>query len=81
MKRGLDWQGVSRNELADHLESADVIRSQAVGDTSIYHCRHESGETVAIALPGGTGLIVGMAFAVSPVLERRKNRKTEPLDG
>jgi len=72
VKRGLDWKEISRNELAEHLQSARIIRSQAVGDTNLYHCIHGSGETIAVALPNGNGLLMGMARSVSPTLERRK---------
>jgi len=72
VKRGLDWEEISRGELAEHLQSASLIRSQAIGETCLYHCRHASGDTIAVALPGGNGLIIGMARAVSPTLERRK---------
>ena len=72
MKRGLDWKEISRSELAEHLQSARIIRSQAVGDTNLYHCIHSSGETIAVALPNGNGLLMGMARSVSPTLERRK---------
>lgn len=77
MKRGLDWEEISRGELAEHLQTAKVIRAQALGDTSVYHCKHGSGETIVVALPGGSGLVIGMAKSVSPTLERRKQGAEE----
>ena len=72
MKRRLDWEEISRSELAEHLQSAEVIRSQTVGETNLYHCRHAGGETIIMALPGGNGVRIGMAKYISPTLERRK---------
>lgn len=77
MKRGFDWEEISRGELADHLRSAKVIRSQALGETSVYHCKHGGSETIAVALPSGGGLIIGIAKTISPTLERRKKRHDE----
>ena len=77
VKRGLDWEEISRGELAEHLQSAKIVRSQALGDTSLYHCKHAGGETIALALPDGNALLIGMAKSVSPTLERRKQRLDE----
>lgn len=77
MKRGLDWEEISRGELADHLQSAKVIRSQALGDTNIYQCKHAGSESIAVALPSGNGLIISVTKAVSPAQERRKRRQDE----
>lgn len=72
MKRGLDWKEVGRSELAEHLQSGKIVRSRALDGTNLYYCRHGSGETIALALPNGKGLIIGVAKSVSPSLERRK---------
>lgn len=80
MKPGLDWAEITRSELADHLQSATLIRSQAFGSTSLYHCKHTDGETIAVALPGGNGLIIGVAMSASPTLERRKQRPDEATE-
>jgi hypothetical protein len=77
VKRGLDWEEISRSELADHLQSAKVIRSQALGDTNIYQCKHAGSESIAVALPSGNGLIISFTKAVSPAQERRKRRNDE----
>lgn len=73
MKHGLDWKAVNRQELAEHLQSADILRSQALGESNLYHCRHTDGESIAIALPDGNGLIVGKTLPPTP--ERRKARR------
>ena len=71
-RRALEWTTVDRATLAEHLQAARIDRSQAVGATSLYHCRSAGGETVAIALPDGSGLIVGLTPPAAPRFERRK---------
>ena len=81
MKHRLGWQRVPREALAQHLREVDVLASEAVGETSIYHCRGKDGESMAIALPGGNGLLVTLKAIASPALERRRRRAvgtTEP---
>ncbi len=77
-QRALNWIAVDRATLAAHLQSARIDRSQALGDTSLYHCHGANGESIAIALPDGSGLIVGITAAASPFFERR--RRHPPAD-
>jgi hypothetical protein len=76
VKRRLGWRQVSRDELAGHLEHVEVTASEAIGEASLYRCRGESGESVAVALPSGAGLIIELQREVLPVLDRR--RQSEP---
>ena len=76
MKRQLGWRRVPRQDLARHLREVEVIASEAVGESSVYHCRDKSGESIAIALPGDVGLIVDIALPMPPTLERRRRRGT-----
>ncbi|MFC5300379.1 hypothetical protein [Azospira restricta] len=74
MKRQLGWRRVPRQDLARHLREVEIVASEAVGESSIYHCRSTSGESIAISLPGEVGLIVDIAVAVPPALDRRRRR-------
>jgi hypothetical protein len=76
VKRRLGWRQVSRDELSGHLEHVEVTASEAVGEASLYRCLGKSGESVAISLPSGAGLIIELRREVAPVLERR--RQSEP---
>lgn len=77
-RRALEWTTIDRAALAEHLQAARIDRSQAVGTTNLYHCRSASGETIAIALPDGSGLIIGLTPTSTPKFERRKKL---PSDG
>ncbi len=82
MKRSLGWQRVTREALADHLRQADILASEALGDTSIYRCQDSEGESIAVSLVGGTaaeGLIIRFRVERSPALERRRGGNA-PLD-
>mgnify|MGYP000992233368 CR=1 FL=1 len=74
MKRHLVWRQVSREELAAHLHSGEVIASEAVGEATLYRCAGKDGETVAIALPGEFGTIIEIELEVPPALERRRRK-------
>lgn len=82
MKRRLNWQKISRDELAAHLRTVEVIRSEAIGDANLYRCSGKEGETVAIALPGDVGLVIALQLDIPPALERRRMQPGEnsPLD-
>ncbi|HEX5802594.1 MAG TPA: hypothetical protein VFY24_06195 [Azospira sp.] len=75
MKRQLGWQRVSREAVAQHLREVDILGSEAVGDASVYHCRDQNGESMAISLPGDSGLIISLKGLPSPALERRRRRR------
>lgn len=72
MKHRLGWRQASRNELAEHLRTARVLDSEAVGEASVYRCQGADGECVVIALPGDTGLIIDIQAAIPAALERRR---------
>ncbi len=79
MKRGLGWQRVTREALADHLRQADILASEALGDTSVYRCKDGDGESIAVSLAGNDGaegLIIRLRVERPVPLERR--RKTAP---
>ena len=78
MKRRLGWQRVSHDELADHLRGVEILTAEAVDETSVYRCRDAGGESIAVALPGGHGLIVKLAQALNPALERRRAGGNSP---
>ena len=58
MRRSLGWQRVTREGLADHLRQADILTSEALGDTSVYRCQDGEGESIAVSLAGAEGLII-----------------------
>ena len=76
MKRSLGWQRVTREDLADHLRQADILASEALGDTSVYRCQDGDGESIAVSLAGAEGLIIRLRVERPVPLERR--RKTTP---
>jgi len=76
MKRSLGWQRVTREGLADHLRQADILTSEALGDTSVYRCQDGEGESIAVSLAGAEGLIIRLRAERPAPLERR--RKTAP---
>lgn len=81
MKRQLGWRRVARQDLARHLREAEILASEAIGETSIYRCRGKTGESVVISLPGETGLIIDIAAAIPPALERRRRRDAGQAGG
>lgn len=72
MKTPLAWEPVSREALTAHLEAREVLGAQAVGETLLYRCQDGDGETLALALPGGQGLIIRALPPRLPEKERRK---------
>ncbi len=72
MKRQLAWQRVPREALAQHLREVDILESEAIGEVNVYRCRDKQGESMAISLPGDTGLIINVKQALPPTLERRR---------
>jgi hypothetical protein len=81
VKRRLGWRQVSRSELAEHLKSVQVTASEAVGEASLYRCQNAQGDSIAIALPGDSGLIISVRLEIPPVLERRRKAgDNAPLD-
>jgi len=75
MKRQMSLRRVAREMLAQHLREVDILASEAVGEASVYHCRQGKSESMAISLPGDTGLIVELNSPTSPGLERRRRRR------
>ncbi len=75
MKRQLGLRRVTRDDLARHLREAEVLAAEAIGESSVYHCRAGAGESVAVSLPGGAGLIVELEVVRSPALERRRRKR------
>ena len=80
MKRTLTWRPLDRQALTDHLGKAEVMTSEAFGNACAYRCRGEDGETIAIALPCGTGLLITAGLERPAVLERRRSGDNAPLD-
>jgi len=76
MKRQMSLRRVAREMLAQHLREVDILASEAVGEASVYHCRQGKSESMAISLPGDTGLIVELSSAAPPGLERRRRRRS-----
>lgn len=72
MRRRLNWQPLSREGLAEHLRSVEVLQSEAIGSANLYRCRRGEQESVAIALPGETGLVIEYILDRPPALERRR---------
>jgi len=72
MKRRLGWRRISREALADHLRQTDIEAAEAIGDSSVYRCRGADGDSIAIALPDGEGLLVEIAIELDPALDRRR---------
>lgn len=75
MKRQLGWQRVPREAVAQHLREVEILGSEAVGEASVYHCRDKHGESMAISLPGDSGLIISLKGLSSPAVERRRRRR------
>jgi len=76
----LTYRQVSRDELAEHLGNHDVISAEVCASVTVYRCQpaKSGSETLAIALPDGSALIVGTASnssaSPSKTLDRRRNR-------
>ncbi len=69
----MEWQSISRAELAEHLKRVEVLDSEALGGASLYRCQGKDGESVAISLPGGeVGLIINVHFDIPASLKRRR---------
>lgn len=80
-QQALEWREVSRQDLAAHLQGAEIVHSRALGSSSLYHCRNVDGDTIAVALPDGAGLVIGVVRPHNPALERRRQRgENLPLD-
>lgn len=78
MKRRLALRRVTREDLAQHLREVEVTAAEAIGEASVYHCRGKAGESVAVALPGESGLIVEIQAASPPPERRRRKRVAAP---
>ncbi len=70
----LAWRRLERRALADLLTTARAIDSSAAGATTIYRLETDAGEVLALALPDGEALVVGLA-APAPKRRRRAERK------
>jgi hypothetical protein len=75
MKTGLAWRRVPREVLAQHLREVEILGAEAVGEASIYHCRSQRGESMAISLPGENGLIIDIKAPLTAPLERRRRTR------
>jgi len=75
MKAELAWRRVPRELLAQHLREVEILGAEAVGEASIYHCRSQRGESMAISLPGESGLIIDIKATVAAPLERRRRAR------
>jgi len=75
MKNKLDCTIVNREALADHLHHNEIVRSEATGEASIYHCQGHDDQSIAIALPGDSAVIVRIHKSVPNTLDRRRARR------
>ena len=75
MKDKLDCRVVDRDALADHLRHCDITRSETAGEASVYHCRGEDGDSIAVALPGDSALIITPPQPSRQAVDRRRPRR------
>jgi hypothetical protein len=75
MKNKLDCTVVNREILTDHLRHNDIARAEAAGDASVYHCTGEDGQSIAVAMPGDTGLIIRITKPPRTPVDRRRPRR------
>jgi len=75
MKSKLACSLVNRDALAEHLRHNEITRSEATSEASIYHCQGNDGDSIAIALPGDSALIVRVHKSVPNTLDRRRARR------
>ena len=54
----LHWRTESTTALATFLKHADLEKSAAIGNSTLYQITHEGREKLAIALPDGQALII-----------------------
>ena len=73
MKSRLLHRHVDRQMLAEHLGEHLVIAAESLGEARLYRCRDGESESLAIALPDGSGLLVELS-APAPVDRRRRAR-------
>lgn len=70
MKEKLRYDVVEREALAVHLERQTVLSATAEGTLHLYHCQDARGESLAIALENGQGVIVRLERPLA--LDRRR---------
>lgn len=68
----LVWHVGAVNALADILVDAEIQKSLAVGDLTIYHFQHNGCEKMAVTLPDGQSLMISLAtHAIHPARRRQ----------
>ena len=72
----LAWRRLERRALADLLTRGALVDSNAVGTTTVYRLRADSGEVLALALPDGEALIVELA---APAPKKRRRNERAPI--
>jgi hypothetical protein len=73
----LQWQALSSEALSDWLAQGELLASSAVGAATVYHLQStgaSSTEQIAIALPDGQVIVVGLAPTDAP--RRRRIEQT-----
>lgn len=81
MKRRIAWRRISRDALAAHLRTVQIVASEAVGVATLYRCEGRDGDSIAVSLPDDEALIIDVQLDVSRVLDRRRPRgENTPLD-
>jgi hypothetical protein len=69
----LVWHVGGVNALADILVDAEIQKSLAVGDLTIYHFQHNGSEKMAVTLPDGQSLMISLAARASHPARRRQD--------
>lgn len=55
------WDIGAANTLAEILVDAEIQKSLAVGELTIYHFQHNGSEKMALALPDGQSVMISLA--------------------
>jgi hypothetical protein len=71
MKTKLQYQHVDRSKLAAYLAQHEISSAEALEQIHIYCCLTDHDESLVIALPDGSGLIVTNDAQTS--VDRRRN--------
>lgn len=70
IRKKMDYEHVDRNILAVYLAQQQILAAEDLGSAHVYSCQRDKDESLVIALPDGTGLIVSSDFQAA--VDRRR---------